>query len=89
VSGPVHLMPSPGAEQSLCGLSWEVTPVVWVRFAQAHIDGRGMPVCPECAAVVGWSCRRCGFELAAPTLFSEHQPLAVDGCTRCVSAQAR
>jgi hypothetical protein len=44
---PTHLIAKPGDQKALCGLK-DPLPVVWTEAAQAHIDGHGMVVCPEC-----------------------------------------
>lgn len=50
VSAPTHLVAEPGASKALCGVK-DPLPRVWARWAQAHIDGHGMPVCPACDAI--------------------------------------
>lgn len=48
-----HLLGNSGDKRTLCGIptnSNEHMPYVLARFAQAHIDGRDMRVCADCAA---------------------------------------
>ena len=84
-----HLLPIAAFNDdllTLCGRHRHTTPHVRIDHAQAHIDGHGMPVCPECVTVTGWACRRCGHVEHPPELFSPHPTLTVDACTRCAVA---
>jgi hypothetical protein len=48
---PTHLLALAGATHTLCGLkARDALPQVLAAAAQAHIDGHGMVVCPDCAA---------------------------------------
>lgn len=55
-SRPTHIIDTPGAKHTRCGkvaLHRDGLPHVWAPFVQAHINGYGMTVCPDCAAG-GW-----------------------------------
>jgi hypothetical protein len=49
---PTHIVDDAFDRRSRCGEK-DPLPVVLAKFVQAHIDGWGMPVCPECAKG-GW-----------------------------------
>jgi hypothetical protein len=49
---PTHVIANPGDKRSLCGVK-KPLPRVWVRFVDAHVEGHGMVVCPECASLIG------------------------------------
>ncbi len=46
---PTHIMADAGDRRSLCGLK-DPYPHVLARFVQAHVNGWGMPVCPDCSS---------------------------------------
>jgi hypothetical protein len=51
---PTHIVDEPGAKVTRCGRTRpRDLPRVWAPFVQAHVDGWGMIVCPECAEK-GW-----------------------------------
>ena len=43
-----HIVATPGARHSLCGVR-DPLPRVWVPFVAMHVRQRGMVVCPDCA----------------------------------------
>lgn len=46
---PTHIVATAGAPRAVCG-ERDPMPRILHTFAQAHIDGYSMQVCPECAA---------------------------------------
>jgi hypothetical protein len=46
-----HIVANGGDKRSLCGVK-DPVPVVGAKFVQAHVEGWGMEVCPECLVSV-------------------------------------
>lgn len=48
---PTHVAQVPYTGRSLCGIK-DVLPIVAPQWVQAHVDGHGMAVCPDCDRVL-------------------------------------
>jgi len=47
-----HVVARAGDRRALCGQK-DPLPVVWAPYVQAHVDGYGLVLCPDCARVLG------------------------------------
>ena len=57
---PTHVIADVGDQRALCGaydakFRAPAMPYVWAPYVQMHVDGRGMVVCPDCAAHIAES----------------------------------
>lgn len=48
---PTHLYADTFAAPPLCGIKPRTWPAVALEHAQAHIDGHGLEICPDCWTV--------------------------------------